>query len=48
MIFDIRGQKVRLGADLACIYGAPTKAPNEQIRRNDEQIGFLVEEPHVP
>jgi hypothetical protein len=34
LIRTIRGQKVILDADLARIYGAPTKRLNEQVRRN--------------
>jgi len=34
LIFVIRGQKVILDADLARIYGVPTKRLNEQVRRN--------------
>ena len=30
----IRGQKVMLDADLAEVYGAPTKRLNEQVKRN--------------
>jgi hypothetical protein len=33
-IFVIRGQKVLLDADLAALYGVPTKRFNEQVRRN--------------
>jgi phage regulator Rha-like protein len=33
-ILLIRGEKVILDADLAAIYGVPTKRLNEQIRRN--------------
>ncbi len=29
-----RGQKVLLDADLAALYGVPTKRFNEQVRRN--------------
>lgn len=34
MIRTIRGQKVILDADLAFIYGVPTKRLNEQVKRN--------------
>ena len=34
LIRTIRGQKVILDADLAFIYGVPTKRLNEQVRRN--------------
>ena len=30
----IRGQKVMLDADLAALYGVPTKRLNEQVKRN--------------
>ncbi|HWZ59835.1 MAG TPA: ORF6N domain-containing protein [Gemmatimonadaceae bacterium] len=33
-IFVVRGQKVMLDVDLAALYGVPTKALNQQIRRN--------------
>ena len=33
-ILFIRGQKVMVDADLAIIYGVPTKRLNEQVRRN--------------
>jgi hypothetical protein len=38
MIFTIRGQKVILDADLAHIYGVPTKRLNEQVRRNADRF----------
>lgn len=34
MIFLIRGQRVMLDADLAELYGVPTRRLNEQVRRN--------------
>lgn len=34
LILTIRGQKVILDADLAEIYGVPTKRLNEQVKRN--------------
>ena len=34
VILRIRGQKVILDADLASIYGVPTKRLNEQVKRN--------------
>jgi len=34
LIRTIRGQKVMLDADLARIYGVPTKRLNEQVKRN--------------
>ena len=33
-IRSIRGQRVILDADLARLYGVPTKRLNEQVRRN--------------
>jgi hypothetical protein len=33
LILTVRGQKVLLDADLAGIYGAPTKRLNEQVKR---------------
>lgn len=33
-IYEIRGQRVMLDADLAEFYGVPTKRPNEQVKRN--------------
>src|SRR2546425_13364413 len=33
-IFLIRGQKVLLDADLALIYGVPTKVLNQAVKRN--------------
>ena len=33
-IMTIRGQKVMIDADLAELYGVPTKRLNEQVRRN--------------
>jgi hypothetical protein len=34
LILNLRGQKVLLDADLAAIYGVPTKALNQAIKRN--------------
>jgi len=34
LIFTIRGQRVILDADLARIYGVPTKALNQAIKRD--------------
>ncbi|HWY75393.1 MAG TPA: ORF6N domain-containing protein [Verrucomicrobiae bacterium] len=34
LIVELRGQKVILDADLAAIYGVPTKRLNEQVKRN--------------
>ena len=38
MILLIRGQKVMLDADLAELYGVPTKRLNEQVKRNAERF----------
>ena len=38
MIMAIRGQRVILDADLARIYGVPTKRLNEQVRRNADRF----------
>ncbi|HSA59292.1 MAG TPA: ORF6N domain-containing protein [bacterium] len=37
-ILFLRGQKVMLDADLAALYGVPTKRLNEQIRRNPKRF----------
>jgi hypothetical protein len=37
-ILVIRGQKVIIDADLADLYGVPTKRLNEQVRRNQERF----------
>lgn len=37
-IFWIRGQKVMIDADLAEIYGVPTKALNQAVKRNAERF----------
>lgn len=37
-ILLIRGQKVLIDADLAQLYGVPTKRFNEQVRRNRERF----------
>ena len=37
-IFLIRGQKVMLDADLAELYGVPTKVLNQAIKRNSERF----------
>ncbi len=34
LILTVRGQKVLLDADLAAIYGVPTKALNQAVKRN--------------
>ena len=38
LIFTIRGQKILLDADLALIYGVPTKALNQAVKRNAERF----------
>lgn len=38
MILTVRGQKVVLAADLAELYGVPTKRLNEQVKRNAERF----------
>jgi predicted amino acid-binding ACT domain protein len=38
LIVELRGQKVILDADLAGIYGVPTKALNQAVRRNGEKF----------
>jgi hypothetical protein len=45
LIFAIRGQRVILDADLARIYGIPTKRLNEQVRRNADRFppDFLMQ-----
>ncbi len=37
-IVMLRGQKVLLDADLAALYGVPTKRFNEQVKRNQERF----------
>ncbi|MDO8811394.1 MAG: ORF6N domain-containing protein [Gallionella sp.] len=37
-IFLIRGQKIMLDADLAELYGVPTKVLNQAIKRNSERF----------
>jgi hypothetical protein len=37
-IFLVRGQKVMLDADLAKLYGVPTRRLNEQVRRNTDRF----------
>ncbi len=37
-ILVIRGQKVMIDADLAELYGVPTKRLNEQVKRNAERF----------
>jgi hypothetical protein len=38
LIRPVRGQRVILDADLARLYGVPTKRLNEQFRRNRERF----------
>jgi hypothetical protein len=38
LILTIRGQKVLLDADLAAIYGVPTKALNQAVKRNEDRF----------
>lgn len=38
LILNLRGQKVLMDADLAAIYGVPTKRLNEQVKRNAERF----------
>lgn len=38
LIHVIRGQKVMLDADLAALYGVPTKVFNQAVRRNKERF----------
>ncbi len=47
LIHVIRGQKVMVDADLADLYGVPTGALNQAVRRNDRTasvIEVLVED----
>jgi hypothetical protein len=37
-IFTVRGKRVILDADLAELYGVPTKRLNQQVRRNPERF----------
>lgn len=38
LILNLRGQKVLLDADLAAIYGVPTKALNQAVKRNSDRF----------
>lgn len=38
LIFTVRGKRVMLDADLACVYGVQTRRLNEQVRRNAERF----------
>ena len=40
LILNLRGQKVMLDADLATIYGVPTKRLNEQVKRNAARFPY--------
>jgi hypothetical protein len=51
MIVTVRGQRVILDADLARIYGVPTRRLNEQVRRNADRFppdfAFVLTEQEV-
>lgn len=51
LIITVRGKRVVLDADLARIYGVPTKRPNEQVRCNRERFppdfAFVLTEQEV-
>jgi hypothetical protein len=38
LILTLRGQKVLVDADLATLYGVPTKRLNEQVKRNTDRF----------
>lgn len=38
LILTLRGHKVMLDADLAELYGVPTKRLNEQVKRNADRF----------
>jgi phage regulator Rha-like protein len=38
LLHELRGERIILDADLARIYGVPTKRLNEQVRRNAERF----------
>ena len=38
LIYTIRDQRVLLDADLAALYGVPTKALNQAVKRNIERF----------
>ena len=48
MILTVRGQKVILDADLARIYGVPTKRLKEQARRNADRFPADRQVPRKP
>jgi len=37
-IFELRGKKVMIDYDLASLYGVPTKALNQAVKRNDKRF----------
>jgi hypothetical protein len=51
LIMTVRGKKVILDADLARIYGVPTRRLNEQVRRNTDRFpsdfAFVLTEQEV-
>jgi len=51
-IFNIRGEKVRLDRDLAHLYGVPTKAFNQAVKRHADRFPadfmFQLTEPRGP
>ena len=38
LILVVRGQRVMVDADLAALYGVPTKALNQAVRRNRDRF----------
>ncbi|MGB7542865.1 MAG: ORF6N domain-containing protein [Burkholderiales bacterium] len=38
LIRDVRGDKVMLDADLAGLYGVPTRVLNQVVKRNDDRF----------
>ena len=51
-IFIVRGQKIMLDQDLACLYQIPTKRLNEQVKRNADRFPAdfmfqLTEDEHI-
>jgi hypothetical protein len=38
LILNLRGQKVLMDADFAAIYGVPTKALNQAVKRNADRF----------
>ena len=38
LIHEVRGQKIMLDSDLAALYGVPTKALNQAVRRNVDRF----------